>query len=123
MVVVVVVVVPTQEAVVVLAVVVVVVVPPPEAVLEQAEWNKNSIVMEKGQLIEISVEVNSESFPWNSYSCGCGGCGSGTTSRGSDGISRCSSCSGATSRGGSCTSTWTNNVVEKEFDFREKRAN
>ena len=68
--------------------------------------NKNSIVMEKGQLIEISVKVNSESFPWNTYSCGCGGCGSGsgTTSRGSGGFSSCSSCSGATSRGSSCTS-------------------
>ena len=60
--------------------------------------NKNLIVMEKGQLIEISVKVNSESFPWNTYSCGCGGCGSGsgTTSRGSGGFSSCSSCSGAT---------------------------
>ena len=74
----------------VLAVVVVVVVPPPEAVPEPAKGNKNSIVMEKGQLIEISVKVNSESFPWNTYSCGCGGCGSG---------------SGATSRGSSCTSS------------------
>ena len=69
--------------------------------------NKNSIVMEKGQLIEISVKVNSENFPWNTYSCGCGGCGSGsgTTSRGSGG---CSSCGGATSRGSSCTSNVVN---------------
>ena len=64
----------------------------------------------KGQLVEISVKVNSESFPWITYSCGSSGCGGGggATSRGSDGFSSCSSCSGATSRGSSCTS----NVVE-----------
>merc|ERR1711954_453640 len=55
--------------------------------------------MKKGQLSEVSVQVNSESFLWTTY--GCGGCGSGTTSRGSGGFSSCRSCSGATSRGGS----------------------
>ena len=49
--------------------------------------------MKKVQLIEISVQVTSESFLWSTYSCGCGGCGSG---RGGC-SSGCSSC-GTSSR-------------------------
>ena len=117
------------EVAVVLAVAVVVVVLPPEAVPVPVPvptaWlkrNSNVIKRKKGQLIEISFQVNSESFSWTTYSCGGVGCGIGSssTSRGSSGFSSCSSCSGATSRGGSCTSACTNNVVEKEFDCRKK---
>jgi len=82
------------EVAVVLAVVVVVVVLPPEAVPVPVPvptaWlkrNSNVIKRKKGQLIEISFQVNSESFSWTTYSCGGVGCGigSGSTSRGSSG--------------------------------------
>ena len=51
-------------------------------------WLKKNLVAikrRKGQLIEISFQVDSESFPWDTYSCGGVGCGTGSssTSRGS----------------------------------------
>ena len=53
-------------------------------------WLKKNLVAikgKKGQLIEISLQVDSESFPWDTYSCGGVGCrtGSSSTSRGSSG--------------------------------------
>ena len=53
-------------------------------------WLKKNLIAikrQKGQLIEISFQVNSESFSWTTYSCGGVGCGigSGSTSRGSSG--------------------------------------
>ena len=72
----------------------VVVVLPPEAVPipvpVPTTWLKKNLVAikgKKGQLIEISFQVASESFPWDTYSCGGVGCGTGSssTSRGSSG--------------------------------------
>ena len=53
-------------------------------------WLKKNLVAikrKKGQLIEISFQVDSGSFPWDTYSCGGVGCGTGSssTSRGSSG--------------------------------------
>ena len=66
------VVVPPPEVVVVLAVVVVVGVLPPEVVPipvpVPTTWLKKNLIAikrKKGQLIEVSFQVNSESFPWN----------------------------------------------------------
>ena len=48
---------------------------------------KIAIKRKEGQLIEVSFQVDSESFPWDTYSCGGVGCGIGSssTSRGSSG--------------------------------------
>ena len=53
-------------------------------------WLKKNLIAikrKKGQLIGISFQVDSGSFPWDAYSCGGVGCGTGSssTSRGSSG--------------------------------------